>query len=592
MTKATRSRPQSSPAAPPAEGTSSRGKRSKPRSAAGKRAKKKRSSRQPDQTPRSASGEPLDPKQARQQEREKQRQTKKSRQALIRYLSTTLLIAGVVGVLATLVAGPKIGLAAPAALACLALSYRYPRPAIYAFIFYVPFGGTVVYALGGSGILQLAKDAIFFPALWGVVQFCRKTKQRLIIPPAIKGPLIALLVLSGLTLLVVNGSQQLSASGEMPILLGILGLKVLLGYLLLIPCIYYLLRDRQDVYTLLRTQVVVILICCILGFIQFLMLKTGICRGTVGTGVELFKASLDARCFVGGSLLYAPSQGQIRLPGTFNAPWQWGWFLISSSFFAFGTAFSDRSLLWRMVGLVTLAAVGVMAVVSGQRIALALVPTTIVGLLILTGQVANLKRFLPVGLGLALILSVFMAQNPVVVGERIASFQSRWNASPPQEFIIQQFQWAQRQQEGILGRGVGRATNAARIFGRTELIETYHPKLLYEIGPLGLIATLALYLSLTVATFKAYRSIQDPNLRGYGASMWVFVLFISIFPYYYPLDVDPVNVYYWLAAGIVLKLPEIDRRERLQQQIESADRPLTKREQRQLKAEENTIIFE
>jgi hypothetical protein len=97
-----------------------------------------------------------------------------------------------------------------------------------------------------------------------------------------------------------------------------------------------------------------------------------------------------------------------------------------------------------------------------------------------------------------------------------------------------------------------------------------------------------------VTTFKAYRSIQDPNLRGYGASMWVFVLFISLFPYYYPLDVDPVNVYYWLAAGIVLKLPEIDRRERLQQQLASADpqRPLTKREQKQLKQEKETIVFE
>jgi hypothetical protein len=43
----------------------------------------------------------------------------------------------------------------------------------------------------------------------------------------------------------------------------------------------------------------------------------------------------------------------------------------------------------------------------------------------------------------------------------------------------------------------------------------------------------------------------------------VFVLFISFFPYYYPLDVDPVAVYYWLAAGIVLKLPTIDLQEQI-----------------------------
>jgi hypothetical protein len=530
---------------------------------------------------------------SRKEERAKRRKAQKARKELIQYLAATLFAAGLVGVLLALVGEAKLGLAAVVAIACLALSFKYPRQAIYGLIIYVPFGGTVVYALGGSGILQLAKDAIYIPALLGVIQFCRRTRQPLIIPPAIKIPLMALLLVCSLTMLVVNGGQQLAAEGgEVPLLIGVLGLKVLIGYVLIIPCIYYLLRDREDVYFLLRLQVVLILICCGLGFMQFLMLKTGICQGTIGEGEDLFKASLEARCLVGGSLLYSPSQGQIRLPGTFNAPWQWGWFLISSGFFAFGTAFSDRSPIWRIVGLASLAAVGVMAVVSGQRIALALVPVTILGLLILTGQVANLKRFLPVGIGLALILTVFMAQNPVVVGERWASFQSRWAAAPPHEFIAQQFEWAQQQQQGILGRGVGRATNAARIFGKTELVETYHPKLLYEIGPLGLLATLALYLTLTVVTFRAYRSIKDPNLRGYGASMWVFVLFISIFPYYYPLDVDPVNVYYWLAAGIVLKLPEIDQRERLQQRLEDAShrRTLTKRERKQLEQQQTTVF--
>lgn len=531
---------------------------------------------------------------SRKAERAKKRQAQKARKEFIQYVSATLFAAGLVGVLLALLGEPKLGAAAVMAIACLSLSFKYPRQAIYGLIIYVPFSGTVVYALGGSGILQLAKDAIYIPALIGVMQFCRRTRQPLIIPQPIKIPLLVLLTLSGLTLLVVNGGQQLAtAGGEVPILIGVLGLKVLIGYVLIIPCIFYLIRDREDVYFLLRIQVVLILICCGLGFMQYMMLRLGICQGTVGSGEDLFKASLQARCFVGGSLLYSPEQGQIRLPGTFNAPWQWGWFLISSGFFAFGTAFSDRSLIWRIVGLASLAAVGVMAVVSGQRIALALVPTTIVGLLILTGQVANLKRFLPIGIGLGLILTVLMAQNPEVVGERLDSFQSRWDASPPQAFIVQQFDWAQKQQQGILGRGVGRATNAARIFGKTELVETYHPKLMYEIGPLGLLATLALYLTLTVATFKAYRSIKDPNLRGYGASMWVFVLFISVFPYYYPLDVDPVNVYYWLAAGIVLKLPEIDQRERLQERLEAASRrrKLTPREKKQLQQQE-TIVFE
>ncbi|HEY9737158.1 MAG TPA: hormogonium polysaccharide biosynthesis protein HpsL [Trichocoleus sp.] len=535
------------------------------------------------------------PELSRKEERALKRQADKDRRELVQYTVYTLFAAALAGVVVSLLVSPKIGAGAMVAILCLGLSFRYPRQAIFAFIIYLPFSGTVTYALGGSGILQLAKDAIYIPALIGVIQFCRKNQQIFVIPPALKLPLGILLTILSMTMLFVNVPQQLSAgTSEYPFLIGILGLKILLGYLPLITCVYYLIRDREDLYFLLRIQVVVILICCALGLVQYMMLRTGICRGTVGTGEALFKASLDARCFVGGSLLYSPSQGQIRLPGTFVAPWQWGWFLISSGFFCFGTTFSDRNPLWRAIGLVSLVAVCIMAVLSGQRIALLLVPVTVAGLLVLTGQIVNFKRFIPIGIAAALIVSILVGQNPALISDRWSSFQARWQASPPQEFIQEQFGWALSKQEGILGRGIGRATNSARMFGKVQLVETYHPKLLFEIGPLGLLATLALYTVLTVATFRAYRSVKDPNLRGYAASMWVFVLFISYFPYYYPLDVDPVNVYYWLAAGIVMKLPALDRQERFRQSEVDPGRKrrLSKRELKQLKAQEAAATFD
>ncbi len=530
----------------------------------------------------------LTPKEARKEARKQA----KSRQEIIQFSSTVVAISALVAVLISFTTEPKLGIGAGIGIAILALSLRFPRYAIYGFIFYLPFSGTVTYALGGSSVLQLAKDAFFFPALFAVIAFCIKTKQPLIIPPALKLPLILLSTYLMSVLLFVNGAQQLSAKGEIPLLVGVLGIKALIGYLLLITCIYYLIRTKEDLYFILRTQAILIIVCCALGFVQYLFLKTGLCEGTVGTGDELFKASLEARCLVGGSLLYAPEQGQIRLPGTFVAPWQWGWFLISSAFFAFGTAFSDRALLWRIIGLIAMAMTMILAVLSGQRIALALVPIVTTLLLIITGQILNLKRFLPIGIGLGLIITFLAIRYPEVIAERISSFQARWNAAPPQEFIFNQLEWAMDKQQGFLGRGVGRATNAARIFGQTVLVETYHSKVLYETGVIGLVLLLSLFTVLMVTTFLAYRSIKDPNLRGYGASMWTFVLFISYFPYYYPLDVDPVNVYYWLAAGIVLKLPDLDRQERLKQS-EGGDtkRKLSKQELKQLEKSQKAVKF-
>lgn len=521
------------------------------------------------------------------------RKAAKIRQAFIQYTSAVMAIALLIGLVVSVAVEPKLGIVAGGGIACLAMCFKYPRHAIYAFIIYVPFGGTVVYALGGSALLQLAKDAFFLPALIGVFLFCQKYKQDFILPKLIKIPLFIVLTVMMATMLFVNVPQHMAAGGsEQPILLGILGMKAIIGYTFLITCIYYLIRTKEDVYLVLRMQVILVIVCCALAFVQYMMLKTGRCQGTVGTGNELFRASLDSRCLVGGALLYSPDQGQVRLPGTFVAPWQWGWFLISSAFFTFGTAFNDRNFIWRIIGLVAMAMVAANAVICGQRIALALVPAVVVMLLVLTGQILNLKRFLPIGILLGLILVFMAAKNPEVLNERVESFRSRWEAAPPTAFITHQLEWAAKEQEGFFGRGAGRATNAARIFGKTALVETYHSKLLYEFGFLGLFSVLGLFTALTIATFKAYRSIKEPNLRGYGASMWVFVLFISYFPYYYPLDVDPVNVYYWLAAGIVLKLPDIDRQERLKQSEDGASTAkLSKKELKQLQKSQEAAQF-
>ena len=296
---------------------------------------------------------------------------------------------------------------------------------------------------------------------------------------------------------------------------------------------------------------------------QYQFLASGRCQGTDHlTGDDLFKATLDAKCLVGGSLVFSPSQNMIRLPGTFVAPWQWAWFLIANAFFTFASAFSDPSPLWRITGLVVMAMVFINAVISGQRIALALVPVVTIILLVLTGQVANLKRFLPILAGLGLILGIAAAASPAFLQERVDSFVGRWNASPPTDFISEQFGQSSGGQKGILGKGLGRATNAARIFGKTALIETYYPKMIFEIGLIGVAGFLYLVTTMVVIGFKSYRSVKDKNLRSFGASFWVFVLIISYNTYYYPLDVDPVTVYYWYFAGVLFKLPEIDREER------------------------------
>ncbi len=489
------------------------------------------------------------------------RKKAQARKAFMSYFGAVVAISLVASMMVAIVGGVKGAVGSFVAIASLLLAFKYPWQSLYAFIIYLPFSGTITYVIGAGSnpLMQLAKDAFYVPALIGVIQYCKRRKIEWFVPKALKPPVLLLLGYCILVLLFINGGQQLAPTGmEKPFLMGILGLKVFMGYIPLIPCTYYLLRTKDEFFRMMRLMTVLILICCALGMVQYMFLKTGRCQGTVGEGSELFKASLESRCLVGGSLLFNEEQGVIRLPGTFVAPWQWGWFLISSAFFTFATAFSDRTWYWRLIGILGMVMTMVMAVLSGQRIALALVPVCYGILLITTGQLVNLARFLPILILLGLFIVGALASYPEVVQERVDSFVSRWEASPPTEFIADQFSFVQ-DLSGLLGKGLGRATNSARAMGDVKLIETYFPKVMFEIGPLGLLLFLGLVTTLTIITFKAFRQVKDKNLRGMGAALWTYVLLISYNTYYYPLDVDPVAVYYWFAAGMILKLPELDR---------------------------------
>jgi hypothetical protein len=345
---------------------------------------------------------------------------------------------------------------------------------------------------------------------------------------------------------------------------GLLGFKVLLGYVPLIFCTYYLIKDKPTLLFFSRLLVTLVIICCVLGLMQYWMLKTGRCAGTRGyVGDLLYKATLEARCLVGGSLIYSPEVNMIRLPGTFVSPWHWAWFLVSSAVICYASAFSEISQKWRLAALVGLTLVLINGVVSGQRLAFFAVPM-IVGLMtILTGQIANLKRFLPIIFSVALLLAVgFSFLNPDFIQQRYDSAVARWQNSPPTAFIQEQLDFAIRNQGGILGRGLGVATSSARFFGYISFVETFHSKVLFELGYIGFALYMIFITYLVYLAFRTYLSLKDPTLRGFAGSYWVLLLFVAYLPYWYALDTDPVGVYYWIFAGVIFKLPVIEKQEK------------------------------
>ncbi len=483
---------------------------------------------------------------------------------------TVLFSTVFIGYFFLLIAGTQGAILGALLVPCTVLSYLFPRWGLLAFLIYLPLGGTITYAVAGVfqafgrgvsytgsySLFHLAKDAFYIPALLGIfINYKVWQKKPLKFQPLIL--FIAFFVIACfLTFFFVNLSEDFSNTKDKIALMGLVGLKVWLGYIPLIFCAYYCFNNQKKLLLFNRVLLLLILVACTLCLIQYLLLVYGICPGSS----ELPRpsntsASLRAQCFVGGSLLFNPGKNLIRLPGTFVAPWQWAWFLITSSFITYGISLSDPSRLWKFLSFAAMGTVLIATLISGQRTALLLVPIIYLVLFLLTQEK---NKNLLIKLGIIFILTVIITTQIGLVDERIANFIQRWQYAPPQEFILNQIQWLTHNRITLLGNGLGRTASAARRLGSIRLVETFPVQMIYEIGILGYLGFLSVVTTLTILTFKAYRSLKTPALRGLGLCLWVFILLISYNPYYYPLAVDPVAVYYWFIAGMLLKLPVLE----------------------------------
>ena len=450
-----------------------------------------------------------------------------------------------------------------------AILFQYPRTSLYLFLIYLCFGGTITYLVPGVyqvsegfvsfgtmyPILQIIKDIFYFPALIAIIFFSNTIRE--IIPrnkPLLWGIGIFSLVCL-LTFLFVNFPQESITNEGSPILVGILGFKVWLSYIPLILCGFYLTKKKQQLIFITRLQIVLIITCCLLTLFQYYALTSGLCIGSVGLPAPAFhRASLQARCLVGGSLLYYPDWNLIRLPGTFVAPWQWGWFLISSIFFSVGATVINRDKTWHYISSATSVLVIITTAVSGQRVAIFFVPLFCV-LLVAVTEINKNKLYLKLGI-IAFVAAI--SRFIPIFNQAISSLIGRWEYSPPDDFTLNTLGIVINNHRGIFGNGLGTTSSTARKLGDTTLIEVFPAQLIYEMGYLGLITFFILATIIVILGWKSYRKIKDPYLNKFALCLWIFILFISYNPYYYPLNVDPVNVYYWLSIGILLKLPSLE----------------------------------
>jgi hypothetical protein len=476
---------------------------------------------------------------------------------------TTVFVAGLLGFLIG-IKGVVLGIIL---VPILTLSFYYPYWGLVGFLIYMPFSGTITYSIAGvfspervgvtfntpSYVLfHLAKDVFYYPALLAILLIPHHWKAIVSQYRVWFFAIAILLICSFIT--VVSGA--INSSGQ-SLVINLIGLKVLLGYIPWLLCGFYLIKDRRCLLWFFRLWVVLIVLCCGLALVQYGLLTTGICTGNANLpGPLALRPNLQAHCFVGGSLLYNPSKGFLRLPGTFVAPWQWAWFLIASCFITYGARLIEPTSRWRWLHWLAQAMVLGATLVSGQMTALLLVP---IGFLLQLLMVERRKRWLGAKLGIVSLISFILVTQLGLVQDRLQSLASRWEYSSPPGFVLKQIIWVVGDKFTFFGNGLGTTSSAARRLINIRLIESFPALIFYEIGLFGFLAYFGLLIITLFMTWKSYRLIKEPKLAQLGLCLWMFLVLISFNPYYYPLMVDPVSVYYWLTAGILLKLPFLEQ---------------------------------
>lgn len=109
------------------------------------------------------------------------------------------------------------------------------------------------------------------------------------------------------------------------------------------------------------------------------------------------------------------------------------------------------------------------------------------------------------------------------------------------------------------GLGTGMNTGPARFafYNPRSFIafENYYAKAVYELGIPGLLIVVGLFSTLTVLGYKVHRRLGDPGLRSCSAAILAFIITMALNSFKgWQIDLDPINVYFWLFAGILFKL--------------------------------------
>ena len=458
-----------------------------------------------------------------------------------------------------------LGVLALLFLGALLLGLWSWRLALVALLVYIPVSGIAIDAAYGHrlerGVAVLAKDFLFVvPAYAGFVVWAWRRRQRVDFPGA------PLLLLFALAAIVVAQAFNPSLPEQF---VGLVGIKVWLFYVPLFFLGYYLVRTKEELYRLFGLMTVLAVIPAVIGLVEAAFIYGG--RGDTVYRIYGDAAGAVTQEYV---FLELPGGGHLRrIPSTFSSFYQYYLFLAVMLAVGYawwrGRQLGRRQAVLAAVGWIVLFAASFL---TGVRAAFFMTPFLLALVLLLEGRSGvrfAVRWLVPAAVVVLALVTIVPGSHLLGVWTEVADVgrQEFWDVivDSSREAVSITF----------FGLGSGIDSIASRYAYSSEAAwqeaifpllgrwhESWYVKAWLELGAIGLAVVVALLVTIVYRGVRAHFTLRDPSLRVASAALLGVVIWSLVYAVKGQyLDLDPLNVYFWLFAGMLFKLPALENPE-------------------------------
>jgi hypothetical protein len=432
--------------------------------------------------------------------------------------------------------------AIPLAMFLYAYFIGHWRAGFQGLLFILPFTGLPIMLLP-SPLGVLFKDfAAVIPTYIGFLLWLRYENRPLRgVPPCLAA---AMVLFSCLVLI------QLTNPALPAMMMGLIGMKVWLFYLPIYFAAFAYCRNERDIIKIARIVVALSFLPAALGLIEFaLTLSIGYEHTMTmiyGSHAEAFTQRFSQFSTDSDISLY-------RIPSTFSFATQYIDFIIATIPVAFLLMKTDPARGWRRAARISLPLLFAAGLTSGSRQAFIFLPLELLVLIVLTNPGWEAVRQIS-SIVLISLIAVTLMWSKV---RTFYTYESTLFGHYADTIAKKGLQQAIA--EAPFGKGPGTNTGAARYALQEDVsfvaIENYYAKTVYELGIAGLIIMFVMFAAILTNGLGTWRFAATREGHAIAGALVGFVIIICLNSFKgWAMDLDPINVYFWLFTGILAKV--------------------------------------